>query len=117
MNCARSYCNYKTYAAVASHGSGSFSKAPSPRCSPWTIPVGKCAIVGRLSRVVSRERIPMPTISQRIASAFAVLCGPYGDVTKMAQEREPSRQALYREAEHVVNAVEGSAVQRGIEEL
>jgi hypothetical protein len=27
----------------------------------------------------------MPTIPQRIASAFAVLCGHYGDVTKMAQ--------------------------------
>ena len=25
----------------------------------------------------------MPTIPQRIASAFAVLCGQYGDVTKV----------------------------------
>jgi hypothetical protein len=44
----------------------------------------------------------MPTIPQRIASAFAVLCGRYGDVTEMAQDREQSRQSLYREAEQVV---------------
>ena len=40
----------------------------------------------------------MPTIRQRIASAFVVLCGRYGDVTRTAQEREQSRQSLYREA-------------------
>ena len=51
----------------------------------------------------------MPTIPQRIASAFAVLCGQYGDVTKMAQDREQSRQSLYREAEQVVEAVDGTA--------
>ena len=33
----------------------------------------------------------MPTIPQRIASAFAVVCGRYGDVTKMAQDRERMR--------------------------
>jgi chromosome segregation ATPase len=38
----------------------------------------------------------MPTIPQRIASAFAVLCGQYGDVTEMARDRERSRQSLYR---------------------
>jgi hypothetical protein len=53
----------------------------------------------------------MPTIPQRIASAFAVLCGQYGDVTKMAQDREQSRQSLYREAEQVVDAVDGAAAQ------
>ena len=53
----------------------------------------------------------MPTIPQRIASAFAVLCGQYGDVTKMAEGRERSRQSLYREAEHVANAVDGAAAQ------
>ena len=46
----------------------------------------------------------MPTIPQRIASAFAVLCGQYGDVTKMAKDREQSRQSLYREAEQVAEA-------------
>ena len=59
----------------------------------------------------------MPTIPQRIASAFAVLCGQYGDVTKMAQDREQSRQSLYREAEQVANAVDGAAAQARIDEL
>ena len=59
----------------------------------------------------------MPTIPQRIASAFAVLCGRYGDVTKMAQDREQSRQSLYREAEQVVEAVDGTAAQARIDEL
>jgi hypothetical protein len=60
---------------------------------------------------------PMSTISQRIASAFAVLCGQYGDVTEMANDREQSRQSLYREAEQVANAVDGTAAQAGIDEL
>ena len=59
----------------------------------------------------------MPTIPQRIASAFAVLCGQYGDVTKMAQDREQSRQSLYREAEQVAEAVDGAAAQARIDEL
>src|SRR3954468_13391380 len=59
----------------------------------------------------------MPTIPQRIASAFAVLCGQYGDVTKMAQDREQSRQSLYREAEQVADAVDGAAAQARIDEL
>ena len=59
----------------------------------------------------------MSTITQRIASAFAVLCGQYGDVTKMAQEREQSRQSLYREADRVVDAVEGTGAQSQIDAL
>jgi hypothetical protein len=59
----------------------------------------------------------MPTIPQRIASAFAVLCGRYGDVTEMAHERDQSRQSLYREAEKVVEAVDGTAAQARIDEL
>src|SRR3954466_3914177 len=59
----------------------------------------------------------MPTIPQRIASAFAVLCGRYGDVTRMAQDREQSRQSLYREAEQVANAVDGTAARAQIDEL
>jgi ABC-type transport system involved in cytochrome bd biosynthesis fused ATPase/permease subunit len=59
----------------------------------------------------------MPTIPQRIASAFAVLCGRYGDVTQMANDREQSRQSLYREAEQVVDAVEGIAAQTRIDDL
>ena len=59
----------------------------------------------------------MPTIPQRIASAFAVFCGQYGDVTKMAKDREQSRQSLYREAEQVTDAVDGAAAQAQIEDL
>ena len=59
----------------------------------------------------------MPTIPQRIASAFAVLCGQYGDLTQMAKDREQSRQSLDREAEQVANAVDGTAAQARIDEL
>jgi hypothetical protein len=59
----------------------------------------------------------MPTIPQRIASAFAVLCGRYGDVTSMAQDRERSRQSLYREAEQVADAVDGAAARARIDAL
>jgi hypothetical protein len=59
----------------------------------------------------------MPTIPQRIASAFAVLCGQYGDVTEMAKGREQSRQSLYREALQVAEAVDGAGAKAQIEEL
>ena len=59
----------------------------------------------------------MPTIPQRIASAFAVLCGRYGDVTEMAKGRDQSRQSLYREAEQVAHAVDGTAGQARIDGL
>jgi hypothetical protein len=59
----------------------------------------------------------MPTIPQRIASAFAVLSGQYGAVTKLAKDREQSRQSLYREAERVAEAVDGAAAQARIDEL
>jgi hypothetical protein len=59
----------------------------------------------------------MPTIPQRIASAFAVLCGRYGDVTEMAHDREQSRQSLYREAQQVAEAVDGTVAQARIEDL
>jgi hypothetical protein len=59
----------------------------------------------------------MSTITQRIASAFVVLCGRYGDVTKMAHDQERSRQSLYREATQVADAVDGTAVQSRIVEL
>jgi chromosome segregation ATPase len=57
------------------------------------------------------------TIPQRVASAFAVLCGRYGDVTELARNREQSRQSLSREAETVVDAVDGTAAQAQIHEL
>ena len=59
----------------------------------------------------------MPTIPQRIATAFAVFRGPYGDVTKRAQDREQSRHSLYREAEQVANAVDGAAARARSDDL
>ena len=59
----------------------------------------------------------MPTIPQRIASAFAVLRGRYGDVTAMAKGRDQSRQSLYREANEVVEAVDGATARARIDEL
>ena len=59
----------------------------------------------------------MPTIPQRIASAFAVLCGRYGDITRMAHDRQQSRQSLYRQAEQVIDAVDGTAAQARVAEL
>jgi hypothetical protein len=59
----------------------------------------------------------MPTIPQRIAGAFAVFFGQYGDVSQMAQDRDQSRQSLYREADEVVDAVDGTATQARIDEL
>src|SRR5207249_9036886 len=43
--------------------------------------------------------------------------GHYGDVTAMAKDRDQSRQSLYREAEQVVDAVDGTAAQARIDEL
>ena len=59
----------------------------------------------------------MSTIPQRIASAFAVLCGQYGDVTNMSKDREQSRQSLYREAQQVTEAVDGAAALAQIDAL
>ena len=59
----------------------------------------------------------MSTITQRIASAFAILFGQYGDVTKMAHDRERSRQSLYREAQQAIDAVDGTAAQARVAEL
>ena len=59
----------------------------------------------------------IPTIPQQIASAFAVLCGQYGDLTRMAHDREQSRHSLYREAEQVTEAADGAGAQARIEEL
>ena len=88
-----------------------------PGGSLWTISLEMCSIVGELTPIGIDGGSPMSTITQRIASAFVVLCGRYGDVTKMAHDREQSRQSLYREASQVANAVDGTAVQSRIDEL
>src|SRR4051812_38443635 len=59
----------------------------------------------------------MPTIPQRIASAFAVPCGRDGDITQTAQDREQARQSLSREAAQVIGAVDGTAAQARVAEL
>jgi hypothetical protein len=63
------------------------------------------------------ECFAMPTIPQRIASAFVVLFGRYGDVTNLARDRERSRQSLYREAAQTIDAVDGTAAQARVAEL
>src|SRR3954471_24982348 len=96
---------------------GTFSKPSSAGGRRWTISIGTCAIVGVFPGSAATERVPMPTIPQRIASTFAVLFGRYGDVSRMAQDREQSRQSLYREADDVVDALAGTATQSRFDEL
>lgn len=55
--------------------------------------------------------------SPRIASAYAVHFGRYGDVTRLAQQRGVCRQWLYREAAHVVTALDRRTRQREIDHL
>jgi hypothetical protein len=59
----------------------------------------------------------MPTIPQRITSAFTILFGRYGDVTEMGRDREQSRQSLYREADQVLDAVDGATARARITAL
>ena len=59
----------------------------------------------------------MVTVYQRLASAWAVFFGKYGDVTHQATARGQSRQALYREASQVVGAVSGEKVEAKVVEL
>jgi hypothetical protein len=59
----------------------------------------------------------MVTAYQRLASAWAVLRGKYGDVTRLAATRGQSRQALYREAGQVLEAVAGEKSNARIMEL
>jgi hypothetical protein len=47
----------------------------------------------------------------RLASASVVFFGRYGEVTQQAQQRGLSRQALYRQAHDVVEAVRGDQTQ------
>jgi hypothetical protein len=54
---------------------------------------------------------------QRIASAYVVVWGPYGAVTRHARERGVSRQCLYRESLGVIAAVEGSTYRQQVQEL
>src|SRR5947209_4010097 len=53
----------------------------------------------------------------RIANTAAVLDGPYGAVTRQAALSGTSRQALYRDAPHVLQAVDGADAQRRLDAL
>jgi hypothetical protein len=53
----------------------------------------------------------------RIANTTAVLDGPYGAVTRQAALSGTSRQALYRDAPHVLQAVAGTDAQRRLDAL
>lgn len=53
----------------------------------------------------------------RIANTAAVLDGPYGAVTRQASLSGTSRQALYRDAPQVVQAVDGSDHHRRLQDL
>jgi hypothetical protein len=55
--------------------------------------------------------------SPRIASAYAVHFGRYGDVTRLAHQRGVCRQWLYREAAQVVTALDSSALRQEIQRL
>ena len=54
---------------------------------------------------------------QRIASAFFVLLGRRGDITRAAQQRGVPRQTLYRESQRVVAAVGGESHQAEVMRL
>jgi len=53
----------------------------------------------------------------RIANTAAVLDGPYGAVTRQAALSGSSRQTLYRDAPHVLQAVAGADAQRRLDAL
>jgi hypothetical protein len=55
--------------------------------------------------------------SLRIANTAAVLAGPYGAVTRQAALSGTSRQALYRDAPQVLQAVDGSHHQQRLQDL
>jgi hypothetical protein len=53
----------------------------------------------------------------RLASAAVVLLGRYGEVTRLAQDRGTSRQTLYRQAQAVANALEGTQTRLQLQDL
>jgi outer membrane protein TolC len=57
------------------------------------------------------------TTIQRLASAWVVLRGSYGDVSHLARVRGQERQTLYREAQAVVAAVDGAQTRAEVAQL
>src|SRR5438046_10443104 len=54
---------------------------------------------------------------QRVASAFVVVCGHYGDVSRYAAERGVCRQAVYRESAGVRAALTATRWQQQVATL
>ena len=54
----------------------------------------------------------MVALEQRIASAYVIVFGIHGDITRQAQQRGVSRQRVYREHVAVVTALAGTAWQQ-----
>ena len=55
----------------------------------------------------------MVALEQRIASAYVILFGVHGEITRQAQERGLSRQRVYREHAGMVTALAGTAWLQG----
>ena len=47
-------------------------------------------------------------VRRRLSNAWTVLCGTHGEITRQAELRGQSRQALYRDADAVVTALDGT---------
>ena len=54
---------------------------------------------------------------QRIASAFVVICGHYGDIRRYAAERGVCRQSIYRESASVLTALDATPWRQQIASL
>src|SRR6266849_2445984 len=70
-----------------------------------------------IGRVRRSSPMGMVAPQQRIASAFTVVFGCYGDVSRYAQERGVCRQSVYRESAWVLATLEGSKWQRQVADL
>jgi hypothetical protein len=69
---------------------------------------------------VLTEFAAMPIVDhlrRRLSNAWTVLCGAHGQVTRQADLQGQSRQALYRDADAVVTALDGSEARARSERL
>jgi outer membrane murein-binding lipoprotein Lpp len=56
-------------------------------------------------------------LRRRLTNAWTVLCGAHGEITRQAERRGQSRQALYRDAAAVVTALDGSEARARFDQL
>jgi hypothetical protein len=56
-------------------------------------------------------------VRRRLANAWTVLFGAHGEISRQAGLRGQSRQALYRDADAVVTAIDGSETRARLEQL